>query len=250
MKRIYVPPQKAPPNRDSKGPYRLPDDQAHYVQNVLRMSPGQKIELFDGTGRWLVGQLVELDSDRVVVLIEQHHEEPKGESPLDLTLVQAVPKGKRWRWILEKATELGVGRIIPIETEHTVVSAPKSKRQKKLGRWRRICASAARQCGRTVVPKIWFQSSIERARQVCEAECQVLASTHDNSRSLRTVLDGRNLDSLSIWIGPEGGFSDAEVDDLVEAGIGPCHLGTRICRTETAAIASISIAQSLLGDLK
>ncbi|MFB6264741.1 MAG: 16S rRNA (uracil(1498)-N(3))-methyltransferase [Bradymonadaceae bacterium] len=250
-KRIAVAPEHLP-DRDLSGrAYELPDRAAHYVRDVLRMSEGTELEVIDGTGRLLEGTLHRVERETVRTLVARDEESNAGESPLELTLFQAIPKGDRWKWIIQKATELGVDRIVPLETSRTVVDIAEEKIDAKRSRWRRIGRSAARQCRRVHSPDVSAPRSVASAL-ADDSEAPALVA-HPEDQPPRLARQLRGLDqttaSLSIWIGPEGGFTPDEVDTVVESGGDTVGLGPRTLRAETAAIAALTIAQEHLGDL-
>ncbi len=231
-------------------PLTLSEDQAHYVRDVLRMVEGNRVELFDGEGRIARTTLVSID-DEVVVEIDELVESTRGESPLRCVLFQAIPKGKRWKWILEKSTELGVDAIVPLETKRTVVKIPDKRLKRRMPRWEKILSSAARQCERAVVPSIDRPVSLLQAAKQVQCDVHLLAHPTPKARTPAQVLDVIDdpVDSVGIWIGPEGGFSDEEIDSLVQQGMHPIGLGPRILRADTAGITALTLVQAARGDM-
>ncbi len=227
----------------------LPRRTAHYVVNVLRFTVGDRFELIDGTGRIATVELTD-DGDPTQVSIHGITISTTAESPLETTLFQAIPKGKRWEWLIEKATELGVTRIVPVQSEHTVVNLPPRRIDDRLQRWQKKAASAARQCQRSVTPTIERPLSLDEAIDADMAQHAIVAHVNDDATPLMDWLQTTpEIDSLSLWIGPEGGFADGEIQSLVDAGTHPIYLGPRILRADTAGIALLSILQSTRGDL-
>lgn len=254
MRRAAIEPEEMPPADRSTGQMMLPDRVAHYVRDVLRMERDDRLELFDGTGRIVEVRLQKLSERHVLAQILRNRVTDRGESPCEITLFQAIPKGKRWETLLEKVTELGVARIIPLETRRTVVKISDKKVSKKLGRWERIIDAAARQSQRTATPSVSEPRSLASALDARSDEPSIVAHTDERPRSVGQMLEDEGFlaapqPAASIWIGPEGGFTDEELDKLVDAGVMPCHLGPRILRSETAGIVAVSLLQAFLGDL-
>jgi 16S rRNA (uracil1498-N3)-methyltransferase len=253
MRRAALEPDEMPPADKKAGQLMLPDRVAHYVRDVLRMEEGDRVELFDGSGRVVDVELQRVSERHVIAKILRNRQTDRGESPCEITLFQAIPKGRRWETLLEKVTELGVARIVPLETRRTVVNIKGKKVDRKLDRWERVIDAAARQCQRTVTPEIVAPRSLHDALELLDGPSFV-AHTDERPRSLREVVDDEELsnteaDAASIWIGPEGGFDDDEVAALIDAGVFACHMGPRILRSETAGIVGVSLLQAFLGDL-
>lgn len=247
MKRIDVPAKLIDDVRAGDR-LELPDDTTHYVENVLRKRPGDRVELFDGRGHLAVVEV--LDGDGVVDVVDWS-ETDENESPLETALYQAIPKGKRWKWLVQKATELGVDRIVPLETRHTVVNIPDDRLDRKLDRWDKIASSAARQSQRARVPRVVAPIRVEEAVGEADADLQVVAHPDEEAASMAEVFDAADddIESVGVWLGPEGGFDDEEVELLRDSGIELVSMGPRILRSETAGISAMVMVQSRLGDL-
>lgn len=232
--RCYVPPHAWCAPR-----VELAADETHYLTHVLRRAPGDELELFDGQGRTASARLVEVRARRatVEVLTEKRLAPPAPR----LELIQAVPKGKRMELVLEKATELGVAAIRPLQTERTIVNVEASRADRKLERWRDIILSAARQCGTAWLPELhpitsWSELIAQRAAL---PDCLMLGDLAPTAQSLRTVLaevQQAGVVSLGALIGPEGDFTDAEKQAAMAIGARPVTLGATVLRTETAAL--------------
>lgn len=257
MRRIPVPPGFL--DGLSAGEARaLPDEAGHYAAIVLRLQAGEKLELFDGEG--LLARAILTSVDPPSIEVEESRRTEEGESPLSTILFQAIPKGKRWDTILEKATELGVTKIVPLQTDRTVVAVPSGKANAKLQRWEKITTAAARQCRRSRVPSIALPMTVEEALEKHHAGRHLLAHTEGESRA--SLLEAFSAPSSSsepkeaesadvgIWIGPEGGFTAAEVGLLRDRGARAFHLGPRILRADTAGIVTLGILQFLGGDFR
>lgn len=168
--------------------------------------------------------------------------------------MQAIPKGKRWEMVLEKATELGVARVIPLETKRTVVHISDVKVDRKLDRWERVVNSAARQCERAITPEITAPMDLDEAMEAVSDIPSFVAWARGDTPSLEALLDEQELidarpEAAAIWIGPEGGFDDDEIAMLTKSGVAAFHLGPRILRAETAGLVALTLMQAYLGDL-
>ena len=209
----------------------------HQIGRVLRLRSGQRVVLLDGSTGASEAELVEVGPDRTLARILQAA--PCAPEPaVAVTLLAAVLKGERQDWLVQKAVELGVGRIVPLLTERGVAIASGAKPE----RWRRIAREAAEQCERAVVPEVADPVSLE---EVSWTGAKALACTERDGRPLPALLaDGDS--KLALLVGPEGGWTDAERAWLAERGAIGASLGPRILRAETAALAALSTVMSRL----
>jgi 16S rRNA (uracil1498-N3)-methyltransferase len=225
----------------------LPSDIAHYVSNVLRLGEGDYVVLFNGEGGEYNATILAASRKQVQVKILDFNAR-EAESEFAIHLVQGVSKGERMDWVVQKAVELGVARITPVFTEHGVVHLDGERLQKKAEHWRGIARSACEQSRRNRVPQL---------DEPVPLKVWLSKSAHDSE--LRLVLDPAAETTLRqlpptqtgaiLLIGPEGGLSHAEVAQAESAGYMAVRVGSRILRTETAAIAVISALQTLYGDM-
>lgn len=217
----------------------LEAEEAHHAR-VRRLARGDRVALFDGSGRSYTGTVEQNTTTQLAVHIDDELPARAGESPVQLTLAIALLKSDRFEWMIEKTTELGVACIRPFVCEHSLAQ-PSASRQT---RWRNIALSAAKQCGRSVVPSI--EPPCDFGDILAHADADHLLYWE---RSTDVVnLQGPRAQATLI-IGPEGGFADAEVERARRAGCSIATLGPRILRAETAAIAAVALAQSSWGDL-
>lgn len=225
----------------SLGHHELPEASAHYISRVLRLMAGAAVQLFDGSGQEYRGELADVGKKQVhVVLHEQFAGLP--ESRLRIHLGQGLSRGERMDWAIQKATELGVAEITPIVSERCEVRLKDERADKRLAHWRQIAISACEQCGRSVVPVIHAPISLHDWRAV-EAELKLVL------HPVAEPLSGHQRPAtLAFLIGPEGGLSEAEIDQVRNAGFQPARLGPRVLRTETAPVVALSVAQHLWGD--
>jgi len=225
----------------------LPEAAAYHVARVLRLRAGAPLTLFDGSGADFGGEIVAVDGDRVRVRVVARSAGLR-ESPLAITLVQAVSRSERMDWTLQKATELGVRRIQPVLSARSVVRLDERQAQKKLRHWQAIVAGACEQCGRSVLPDV--RAPVELARYLAEAprEGQRLVLSPSGPASLAGLASAAAR--VELLIGPEGGLEDGELDAARRAGFAPVRLGPRVLRTETAGIVALAVLQALWGDLQ
>lgn len=227
----------------------LHGERAHYLRDVLRLQPGDLVELFDGQGMIARTEVVDL-GDSVRLEIDILKTTQRGESPIDIELYQGIPKGKRWEWLLEKVTELGVTTIVPVETKRTVVTVANDRLDHKMSRWKKKLAAASRQCGRTVIPTLSRPVSLDEAIEKSPCDVHLVAHPMAEALTIEAALaEHDEVASVGLWIGPEGGFAEFEIDALIEAGAIAVGLGPRILRTDTAAIAAMTLVQTMAGDL-
>ena len=226
----------------SLGEHDLPEAQAHYIGRVLRMAVGDAVQLFDGSGQEYLGQLQEVGKKTVRVSLTEALA-GQAESPLHIHLGQGLSRGERMDWAIQKATELGVNVITPIVSERCEVRLKDERADKCLAHWRQVAISACEQCGRSSVPQInspvtlaeWLAARDEALKLVLHPVAEPLVS---HARPER----------LAFLIGPEGGLSDAEVEQAKGAGFHSARLGPRVLRTETAPVVALAVAQQLWGD--
>jgi 16S rRNA (uracil1498-N3)-methyltransferase len=226
---------------------RLPEAAAYHVARVLRLRAGAPLVLFDGSGADFRGEILAVEGDRVLVRVGERSAGLR-ESPLAITLVQAVSRGERMDWTLQKATELGVRRIQPVLSARSVVRLDASQAAKKLRHWQAIVAGACEQCGRSVLPEV--RTPLDLSRYLTEAprEGQRLVLSPTGPASLAGLAS--TAARIELLIGPEGGLDDAEFEAAARAGFSPVRLGPRVLRTETAGIVALAVLQALWGDLQ
>jgi 16S rRNA (uracil1498-N3)-methyltransferase len=217
--------------------------EAHHLKDVLRKKVGDAVFLFDGKGNEYkaeIERITELEIRLKVVSKEQKDIEPK----IKINLFQSIPKLKKFDFIVEKSTEIGVSKIIPVISERTIPELS-LRAQAKQSRWQKIAMSASKQCGRTVVPEISpitiFHDAVVSLRGETEA-ISIIPWECEQKNTLKNILQTFNLNPLTfnLFIGPEGGFSNTEIERACKCGVIPVTLGKRILRTETAPIVVIS----------
>ncbi|MBA2692525.1 MAG: 16S rRNA (uracil(1498)-N(3))-methyltransferase [Rubrobacter sp.] len=212
--------------------FALLGNEAHHLTDVLRAKPGDTFEVVGHGGRVFVAEL--LDGGEAFVVEEVFSEESES---FGVVLYQAVPKGKRMDVVVEKAAELGATRIVPLVTDRSVVKAGEGS---KLERWRRIAESAARQSLRTVVPEVVAPTPFREALE--GAEGAILLHNGEGVPSLEEVVSS----PASLFVGPEGGWSEAEMEYAGEVGAAFARIGPHRLRSETAGIAAVARAGAAL----
>jgi 16S rRNA (uracil1498-N3)-methyltransferase len=226
----------------SLGQHELPEAQAHYIGRVLRHAAGDAVQLFDGSGQEYLGELIEVGKKAVRVELREQLA-GQAESPLRIHLGQGLSRGERMDWAIQKATELGVSEITPIVSERCEVRLKDERADKRLAHWRQVAISACEQCGRSVLPVIHAPVSLVEWQAHVQAELKLVL--HPVAAPLESHARPH---SLAFLIGPEGGLSEAEVEQAKAAGFHAARLGPRVLRTETAPVVALAVAQQLWGD--
>lgn len=239
--RFYVPPE-----RWSLKPLALVEAEAHHCVDVLRLGVRSRVVVFDGQGSEITAEITEIEKGSVHLkeLISARSE------PLRcaITLAQAIPKGKNMDLIIQKATELGVAKIVPLLSDRTVVHLEDDESRKKREKWKQVIIEAAKQSGQDWLPEIAEPITPKQFfAKFDHYELPLVASLQSDARSLKKVLanfceqHGRRPNSALILVGPEGDFTPAESSWAKSAGCIPVSLGPIVLRTETAAIYSLSV---------
>ncbi len=226
----------------------LGSEQARYVGRVLRLRPGDPLTVFDGSGGEYSATIGKVTRDELNLVVGEHFAR-NTESPLRIRLVQGISRGERMDMVVQKATELGVHRISPVLTDFSVVKLPPDRAAKRHTHWQKIAQSACEQCRRNVVPAIDAPRSLDDwfAHDAGAGEPQLILQAEAPDAMSAIEPPGRDL---TILIGPEGGFSKSEYERAALAGMHAVSLGPRVLRTETAALAALSIAQAAWGDYR
>ena len=252
----------------------LPPETGSHLARVLRARSGDELILFNGDGREFGGSIEEVRGSRVSAFVGEARPVDR-ESPLAITLVQCVPRGDRMDFIVQKATELGVARIVPVLSQRGVVRLDAAQAQSKANHWRAVTVSACEQCGRNRLPTIetvqpllsYLGKSVPGAgpRLVFEPESAPQPESALQSESASqphsaadqgppaAALNGgwakRSVADAHVAIGPEGGFTSDELEAFRVCGYSQGALGPRVLRTETAAIAAVVWLQARFGDM-
>jgi 16S rRNA (uracil1498-N3)-methyltransferase len=230
------------------GEVLLTGDQAHKICHVLRLKAGQNIILLDNTGYEFEAALTSVAKDQVTAKVLEKR--PAAEPAIHLTLYQSLLAREKFEWVLQKCTEVGVSRFVPVVTGRTIVRDSDHTKPAKLNRWRSIITAAAEQSHRGRIPELNHPIKLEEAiARLAEYDLSLMASTQPDAFPLRNCLQKCNVDKstrIALLIGPEGGFTEQEQLQAAQNGATCFNLGPRILRTETAAmIASALILYEL-----
>jgi 16S rRNA (uracil1498-N3)-methyltransferase len=221
-------------------------DAANHIARVLRLRPNDAVILFDGRGGEYEAKLAEIQGAKVYAEIGEHRARER-ESTLDITLLQGIARGDRMDIIVQKATELGVTRIVPVITERSVVKLAPHTAHRKHAHWLAIAIAACEQCGRNRLPEIAQPQPISAAtadESISGARRIMLVPGAE--KTLASVATGPA--PVALLIGPEGGLTSVESDIALRANFTGCRIGPRILRTETASLAAIAALQAVAGD--
>jgi len=213
----------------------------HHLTNVLRLREGDEVTVLDGVGGVYEVALVSCERD---IAIGEIKERQKAQKPLvEVTLFVGLPKADKMDMIVQKATELGAHRIVPVACQRSVPRLSPERESRRVDRWRQISVGASKQSHRPFFPSISHFLSLDEALEECCADLRLIFTVGMRAhRNLKEVLR-QNVDAkkVDIFIGPEGGFTEDEINRALSAGLEPVSLGSSILRTETAAIAALTI---------
>ena len=223
-------------------------EKARYLGRVLRLRVGGPVIVFNGSGTAYTAEITAFSRSRAALSVRDAIT-IASESPLKVHLVQAISRGERMDFVVQKATELGVKRITPLLTERGVVKLDNARAEKRRQHWQKVAISACEQCGRVRLPLVDPPQRLDSwlSTKPQHAEVDVILKTFA-TQSLSTL--DRPATKVCILVGPEGGFSEAEYQLADAAGFVPVSLGPRVLRTETAAAAALAILQARWGDLR
>ena len=224
----------------------LGKEQARYIGRVLRLQQGDEVVLFDGSGAEYPATITSISRERVGLLV-QNAVTRSVESPLDVRLVQGVSRGERMDIVVQKATELGVTRVVPVLTENGVVKLDADRSRKREAHWQRIAISACEQCGRNVVPKVdAIQPLADWLAEPSRQDDTRIVLDPASPEALTSIASSKS--HVTLLVGPEGGLSEVEYRQSQACGYVRASFGPRILRTETAAIAAVCAVQIAWGD--
>jgi len=226
--------------------FELPPAAAHHASRVLRLRVGDMVQIFDGLGHALDAKIYSI-TGKHVVLHELQTCMDGAESPLRIVLAQAMSSSEKMDWVVQKATELGVTEIHPVQTQRSVAKLSGPRAEKRTTHWRSITIAASEQCGRNRLPQVHapqeLTSWLEQSRELPGSKFILLP---DGVAMLHKQPPPQ--DCVTLLIGPEGGFGENETQLAQQMGFVPVRLGARTLRTETAALAGIAALQTLWGD--
>lgn len=223
---------------------QLEEGPSHHLAKVLRMQEGRELILFNGDGAEYPALITQVGKKAVTVTLQEKHNIDR-ESLLEIELAIGVSRGERFDWVLQKATELGVTRIVPLMTERTEVKISGDRLEKVRERWQQILISACEQCQRNRLPQLSDPVALPNWLETVTSDVRFVL----HHRDTQSLPQAARPTSVSLLIGPEGGLSDGEIVLAKQAGFDALTLGPRVLRTETAPIAAITLVQFLWGDL-
>ncbi len=233
-----------PPESWNAGDFALSGDEAHHSHDVMRNREGTEVTLFDGQGRSATAAIISSSRRSVELSLGDARLSPRPSQ--QLTLAQAIPKGKTMDLIIQKATELGVTNIVPLCTQRTIVQLRDRDAAKKQEKWQRVALEACKQCGQNWMPHISAPTTVAGFLQSPEAgtSWKIVGAIDERAQALEALqlpaLEQEDA-TASILIGPEGDFTSEELAAAYEAGFAPLSLGDIILRSETAALHTLSI---------
>lgn len=237
--RLFTPQALVPGNE-----LDLEPEASHYLLRVLRLPLGAALLLFNGDGREYPAELIAAGKKQARVRVLESRDTAT-ESPLHTTLALGLSRGERMDYAIQKSTELGVSRLVPLFTDYSEVKLDGERAEKRLAHWRQVAISACEQCGRVVPPQIEAARKLEDWLQADPGGLKLVCDLRQESQ-LPTAAPPQGV---VLLIGPEGGLSDAEIARARAAGYQGLALGPRVLRTETAPVAALSLLQYLWGDL-
>ncbi|HBU68891.1 MAG TPA: hypothetical protein DEE98_00730 [Elusimicrobia bacterium] len=242
MPHFFVPPEKINQNK-----FVIEGSQARHLAIVRRIKKGSGLDIFDGTGKSFSAVVTSVSKDRVEGDVIKPL--PAAEPKIKVHLYSAVPKGDRFDWLVEKASELGISSIVPLICGRSQL---RDFSEAKVERWRRLSASASEQSRRGDIMKISGPSDFAVAlKQIPENSASIIPWEGEDKGAIETVFSKIiKSDEVNIFIGPEGGFDPAEIELAVEHGVIPVTLGESVLRVETAAIVSAVLVLNFFGGYK
>jgi len=241
MHRFYLPPEQCQSDH-----LTLEGPEAHHALHVLRVRRAEQVLILDGAGAERLCQVDQTGRDTLTLRVREKHCVPP--PPCQITLIQALPKGKLFESIVQKATELGVSRIVPLLSERSVAHLQGRDISRKTAKWQGVALEAIKQCGSAWLPKVEAPLTLQEVlAQENKYDLSFVGSLQPNAEHPRNHFfefrrtHHRGPSSVCIWIGPEGDFTPTELDLIQSAAAFPITLGRLVLRTETAAIYFLSI---------
>ncbi|MBC6002315.1 Ribosomal RNA small subunit methyltransferase E [uncultured Clostridium sp.] len=220
-----------------------------HISKVLRCRVGEELEICDNDNNEYICEITNIDKSQVNLNILKRVD-IKRESDLKIKVYQGLPKGPKMEMILQKLTEVGVDEIILVQTKRTVVKVDDKKEDKKIERWERIIYEAAKQSKRGKIPKLRGVLSFKEAlADMKENDFNIAPYENEKTKTIKQAIKGKDINNIGIFVGPEGGFEDTEINAIEEIGGQSVSLGPRILRTETASLVASSIVLYELSDL-
>lgn len=243
MQRYFISPEQVEGEK-----FSIKGEDVHHIRRVMRMRPGDLLVACDGEGTDYIGELIEGNGDAVTCRILRR--KPSTSEPrLQVTLAQSLPKGDKWEWVLQKGTELGASFFLPFTSRRTVVKWDRAKAEKRRERWKRILKEAAEQSHRGRIPAVSPVTDWNGLLDAIKGSDLALIAYEGGGEPLSAALSRKVTSHLLLIVGPEGGWEEEEVRQARDAGAIPVSLGTRILRTETAAVAMLACTMFANGEM-
>ncbi len=247
--RFYVPPSGMSYPDGGEPTASIDTQTTHHMRNVLRLSTGHVVSVFDNSGKEYEGEIVEMKPDRAKVKVHRAIA-PQVESPLKVTLAQSLIKGNSFERLIALCTELGAARFVPVFSSRTEARLSRTRAADKIERWERIVQEASAQCGRVRVPGVDMPLDLKGLLSKKHEGAKIVLWERGGSGQLEKILEEEgNIEHVTLLAGPEGGFEQAEVKQAMEAGFHIWGLGPRTLRAETAGATAISLLQFAAGDM-
>jgi 16S rRNA (uracil1498-N3)-methyltransferase len=241
MHRFYLPPEQC---RDNE--LILAGSEAHHALHVLRLRQGERLVVLDGAGQELLCEAKKVEHEQIKLTVVQRNVVPR--LPFQITLLQAIPKGKIFDSIVQKAAELGAHRIVPLLSDRVATRLDDESAASKVEKWRLAAIEAIKQCGSAWLPQVELPvTPKEYLARGEKFELPLIASLQSDRRHPREYFEtfhqekGRLPKTVCVWVGPEGDFTPAEMNAIKSAGMLPITLGPLVLRSETAAIYCLSV---------
>lgn len=224
-------------------------DDFQHIKKVLRLQVKDSVWLSDGKGTDYFSEIHSYQEQSVCLKIQEKHTNTS-EPSVEVTLFQGLPKAEKFEVIIQKCVELGISRIVPVRMKRCVVNMEEQQAKKKVERWQKISLEAAKQSKRGKVPSIEMPITFQKAIEECKNfELKLFAYENHSERNLRAVLTKNHTNNVAIFIGPEGGFAEEEIELAIQQNLIPISLGPRILRTETAGFALLAVVMYEMGNL-
>lgn len=213
----------------------------HHILEVMRLKKLDRVTTFDGMGREYTGFIADIKGRSLIIEITGRRI-PATRDSAEVTLIQAITKKDKIDYIIEKATELGVRRIVPVITERTIPRWSAVKKAAQVSRWRKIVREASRQCGRADVPEVTDIKEFRAAvKDLGSAGLAMIAALSDDAGPVKDVITGLKTGAVTVAIGPEGDFTADEIDTAKKAGFRVIDLGPRVLKSDTAGLAVLAV---------
>ncbi|MDP8298343.1 MAG: RsmE family RNA methyltransferase [Candidatus Tantalella remota] len=238
MSRFYVPKESV-----AHGEVIVEGQEARHILDSMRMGDGDDVVVFDGTGTEYTGRIKESDRRRKRLIIEILDERKVSDDGMPrITLAQALPKKDKMDYIVEKATELGVSRIVPLVSDRTIVRPEGPGSFRKVERWRKKSLEASKQCGRTSIPEIdGIKTYADMLLEMDGFDLVLMACLSDDTVSIKQALKDREAENILVFIGPEGDFTPEEINQVKGENSRSIDLGKRVLKSDTAGLFVLSV---------